>query len=298
MTNKATAVDEQIRQLPCWQGELRIESLDGGITNHNFKVSDTGNNADYVVRLGFDIPVHHISRVREIAAGQAAHAAGISPEIVHASDGVLVMCFIDGKTLAPEDVNNRLLLERFLPVLKDCHNSVPGYLRGAPPFFWVFHVVRDYAASLRDSNSAHLARLPELLDASDQLQSASAPFDIVFGHNDLLAANLIDDGDRLWLIDWEYAGFNSPLFDLGGLASNNELTEEDERWLLDAYFETAVTDELWRRYQAMKCASLLRETLWSMVSEIHSTIDFDYAAYTRENLDRFETSFTAFKTLK
>ena len=67
----------------------------------------------------------------------------------------------------------------------------------------------------------------------------SGPIDLVFGHNDLLAANFIDDGKRLWLIDWDYAGFNSPLFDLGGLASNNELAPTDEEWLLEAYFERA-----------------------------------------------------------
>ena len=59
----------------------------------------------------------------------------------------------------------------------------------------------------------------------------------MFGHNDLLAANLIDDGERLWLVDWEYGGFNSPLFDLGGLASNNELPPELEEWLLEPYFD-------------------------------------------------------------
>jgi len=95
----------------------------------------------------------------------------------------------------------------------------------------------------------------------------------------------------------DYAGFNSPLFDLGGLASNNGLTEPQERWLLETYFETALTDALWHRYQAMKCASLLRETMWSMVSEIHSKLDFDYPAYTRQNLARFEAAFDAFRTM-
>jgi thiamine kinase-like enzyme len=110
----------------------------------------------------------------------------------------------------------------------------------------------------------------------------------------LLPANFIDDGSRLWLIDWDYAGFNSPLFDLGGLASNNELTAEQETWLLETYFERPVDDALRRRYQAMKCASLLRETLWSMVSEIHSDIDFDYAAYTADNLTRFQGAVKEF----
>ncbi len=111
----------------------------------------------------------------------------------------------------------------------------------------------------------------------------------MFGHNDLLAANLIDDGIRLWLVDWEYGGFNSPLFDLGGLASNNELSPDPEDWLLETYFGAPVTDDLRRRYAAMKCASLLREAMWSMVSELHLTVDFDYQAYTAENLRRFES---------
>jgi thiamine kinase-like enzyme len=127
------------------------------------------------------------------------------------------------------------------------------------------------------------------------LEEAAGPFEIAFGHNDLLAANFLDDGKRLWLIDWDYAGFNTPLFDLGGLASNNELSEAAERTMLETYFDRPLTDNLSRRYTAMKCASLLRETLWSMISEIHSTIDFDYAGYTAENLARFERAYQAFE---
>ncbi len=78
------------------------------------------------------------------------------------------------------------------------------------------------------------------------------------------------------------------MFDLGGLASNNELSPEQEDWLLEAYFAAPVTEDLRRRYAAMKCASLLREAMWSMVSELHLTVDFDYQAYTAENLRRFE----------
>src|SRR3546814_3608967 len=92
-----------------------------------------------------------------------------------------------------------------------------------------------------------------------------------------------------------YAGFNSPLFDLGGLASNNQLAPAQEDWMLEAYFERPVDDSLRRRYQAMKCASLLRETLWSMVSEIHSDIDFDYRAYTADNLARFQAAVQDFQ---
>jgi thiamine kinase-like enzyme len=161
--------------------------------------------------------------------------------------------------------------------------------------FWVFHVIRDYAASLKESGSLHLPLLTALIAKAERLEAAAGPFEIAFGHNDLLAANFLDDGKRLWLIDWDYAGFNTPLFDLGGLASNNEFSQAAEQMMLEIYFGRPPTDDLRRRYGAMKCASLLRETLWSMISEIHSTIQFDYAAYTAENLARFERTYQAFE---
>ena len=125
----------------------------------------------------------------------------------------------------------------------------------------------------REDGHRLAAELPRYMAAAERLEQAVGPVEIVFGHNDLLAANLIDDGTRLWLVDWEYGGFNSPLFDLGGLASNNELPPALEERLLELYFEAPVTDDLRRRYHAMKCASLLREAMWSMVSEIHLSID-------------------------
>jgi thiamine kinase-like enzyme len=74
------------------------------------------------------------------------------------------------------------------------------------------------------------------------------PVTIVFGHDDLLAANLIDDGQRLWLIDWDYAGFNSPPFDLANLASNYEFTPELESRLLSGYFGAGLNASIARGY--------------------------------------------------
>jgi thiamine kinase-like enzyme len=163
--------------------------------------------------------------------------------------------------------------------------------------FWVVHVVHDYAHSLREANSPHAPRLPDLLARAALLETTVGPIDVVFGHNDLLAANFIDDGQRLWLVDWDYAGFNSPLFDLGGLASNSELPLDQAEQVLSLYFGKPVDDQLRRRASAMTAASLLRETMWSMVSEIHSTVDFDYAAYTAENLGRFEAAYATYLAL-
>ena len=281
--------------LAIWTGPVSPEPLGGGLTNLNFVVEDAGKR--YVVRIGDDIVEHQVMRFNELAASRAAHAAGLSPAVVHHQPGVLVLDFIDAVTLDEEAVRTSAMLERIVPLVRRCHHAIPEHLRGPVLMFWVFHVLKDYGAALRDGDSPHLSRLAELMEKADRLQQAVGPIDVVFGHNDLLAANFLDDGERLWLIDWDYAGFNSPLFDLGGLASNNGLTEARERWLLETYFETALTDALWHSYRAMKCASLMRETMWSMVSELHSKLDFDYAAYTRENLTRFEAAYDSFRTM-
>jgi thiamine kinase-like enzyme len=276
-----------------WQGTVDPQPLSGGITNVNFLVEDAGRR--YVVRVGEDIPVHQVKRFNELAASRAAAAAGISPAVVHHEPGVLVLDYIDGRTLAAEDLRRPDILAQALPLVVRCHRELPKFLRGPALAFWVFHVIRDYGWTLKEGNSPHAVLLPALQELAGRLEEAVGPVEIVFGHNDLLPANFLDDGTRLWLIDWDYAGFNSPLFDLGGLASNNELAPAQEDWMLETYFERPLDDALRRRYQAMKCASLLRETLWSMVSEIHSDIDFDYAAYTAENLARFQAAITEFQ---
>ncbi|MFZ2017402.1 MAG: choline/ethanolamine kinase family protein [Methyloceanibacter sp.] len=269
--------------------------LAGGITNQNFTVEDRGRR--YVVRVGDDILVHGVVRANELAASRAAHLAGLSPGVVHAEPGILVLDFIEGRTFKPEDVRKPANLERLVDMVRRCHRDIPQHLRGPVAMFWVFHVVRDYAHTLSDGNSQHLTMLPDLLLRAARLEAAVGPIDVVFGHNDLLAANFIDDGRRLWLVDWEYAGFNSPLFDLGGLASNSELFPDQAEQALSLYFGKPVDDELRRRAAAMSAASLLRETMWSMVSEIHSTVDFDYTAYTVENLRRFESAYAAYLTM-
>ncbi len=278
--------------LPFWSGPVEPEPLGGGITNVNFLVRDGGRK--YVARIGGDIPVHQVMRFNELAASRAAAAAGLSPAVLYHEPGALVIDYIEGRTLSDEDIRDPAMLQRIVPLIRRCHCEVARHLRGPVLMFWVFHVIRDYARTLREADSRHCSRLPDLLAAAGVLEQAVGPVEIVFAHNDLLAGNFIDDGERLWLIDWDYAGFNSPLFDLGGLASNNALTEAQEEMLLEQYFGQAPDDALRHRYRAMKCASLLRETMWSMVSEIHSDIDFDYAAYTAGNLARFAAAYDQF----
>ena len=282
---------ELIRALPLWTGPVEITPLSGGITNRNYLVAERGRRL--VVRLGQDIPVHGILRFNERAASRAAAAAGVSPEVVHTAPGVLVIRYVEGRTLAPADI--RADRDRCVALVQRAHRDVARHLRGPALSFNVFHILRDYGRTLAEDGSRMTARLPELLQAAETLEEAAGPLALVFAHNDLLAGNFIDDGQRLWLIDWDYAGFNTPLFDLGGLSANNGFDEDADTAMLEAYFQRPASDELRLRYRAMRCAALLREAMWSMVSEIQSDIEFDYVAYTAENLARFEAAWRTFE---
>jgi thiamine kinase-like enzyme len=278
--------------LACWSGPVAPEPLPGGITNVNFVVGDGGQR--YFVRIGEDIPIHGVLRFNELAAARAAELAGVSPALIYSEPGVMVTRFIEGRTYEAADLRVAERLGAVVELIKRVHYVMPKHLRGPVLMFWVFHVIRDYAATLRDDRSPRVPMLNELLARADALEQAVGAIDLVFGHNDLLPGNFIDDGERLWLVDWDYAGFNSPLFDLANLAANNDYPPEMERDLLGLYFGSPADAGLLRRYAAIKCASALRETMWSMVQEMHSTLDFDYPAYTDANLARFERAYADF----
>jgi thiamine kinase-like enzyme len=193
--------------LPCWGRRVSPVPLAGGLTNDNFVVEDGGRR--YVVRVGGDIPAHNIVRTSEAAASRAAHAAGVSPRVHYADSAALVIDFVDGRTLTPEDVRAPENRARLVDLIKRAHREIPKHFRGPAPLFWVFQVVRHYDRVLREFRSPHVSMLSALAPMAERLEQAVGPIDIVFGHNDMLAANLLDDGQRLWLVDWEYAGFNA-----------------------------------------------------------------------------------------
>ena len=278
---------DKIKSLPIWSGPIEISPLEGGITNFNYLVKDSGK--DLVVRMGSDIPEHLVYRSNEILVSKAAFEIGVSPELIYNEPGILVLDYIKSTTLEP--ITIRKNLERIIPIVKKIHHSIPNKLSGQPSIFWVFYVIKYYSNFLLKNKSTHSSLISDLLSKSNKLQELSSPREIVFGHNDLLAANFLDDGSKIWVIDWEYGGFNDPLFDIGGLASNNDFDLDMENLALEMYFDKKPSKELIIKYNAMKTASLLRETMWSMVSEITSKLDFSYADYTSENLSKFRDSF-------
>jgi thiamine kinase-like enzyme len=282
-------VEGRISALPIWSGPVRLAPLSGGISNLSFTAID--GSGKYVVRITRDFPFHHVFRDRELMSARAAHAAGFAPEVVHAEPGLMVSRFIDGKVLSIDDVRGDIL--RVAEFLCRFHRDMPAGISGPGFIFWVFHVNRDYVRQLAERGDD--ARFADWRRINDELEVAQIALPIQFGHHDLLPANLIDDGKRLWLIDYEYAGFDTAMFDLANLSSNNNFSVEQSHQLLEAYFGRAPDEAMLRSHAAMEAASLLREALWSLVSVAHlDRPGVDYGAYADDNFTKLDASLAAY----
>ncbi len=276
--------EDNILQLPCWNGSISIAPLSGGLSNANYLVTDA--NGKHVVRFGKDYPFHHVSREREVLVARAAHAAGFAPEVQYAAAGVMVTAYLNAKTFSADDVKANA--QRVGTLIRAFHNAMPQFMTGTANMFWVFHVIRDYANTLRTAKSPHVEKLPKLLKQAEALEAAQNSMPIIYGHHDLLPANFLDDGEKLWLIDFEYAGFGTAMFDLAGVSSNAMMQHDQRQQLLMAYLGAKPDAPFQQSFAAMECASLLRETLWAMTSSLFlAAPGVDYDAYTAENMVRY-----------
>ncbi|WP_050524527.1 choline kinase family protein [Pseudorhodobacter wandonensis] len=283
---------DRILALPCWQGDVTAEPLAGGLSNEIWKVTDAVG--PHVLRFGVDYPFHHVNRAREAMVSRAAHACSFAPAVEYTTPGVMVTEFVQARTWDAKDVAQNPA--RIAIFLRSFHQKMPLVVSGEASLFWVFHVIRDYARTL--NGSVYSRFLPEFTALSAVLETVQVPLPIIFSHNDLLPANILDDGARLWLIDYEYAGFSTPLFDLANAASNAGMTQKQALTLLNTYFETPAEPPLLRAFEAMKVAALLRETMWAMVSDLHlSAPGVDYAAYLSENQSRLVAQIDAYQAL-
>jgi thiamine kinase-like enzyme len=276
---------DTILALPCWRGTPSGSPIPGGLSNEIWKVKDAAGA--HLVRLGRDYPFHHVDRAREAMTARAAHAAGFGPAVEHTASGVMVTRFLDARTWGEEDL--RADPARVARLLSGFHTRMPAEVSGPAFLFWPFHVIRDYARTL--AGTRHAGPLPGYLDLSSRMEAVQVPLPLVFGHHDLLPANFLDDGDRLWLIDYEYAGFGTALFDLAGAATNSGMEDEAAEELLSTYFGRTPEPDLARAFDAMQVASLLRETMWALVSDLHlAAPGVDYSAYAAENQSRLDAA--------
>ena len=276
-----------IRSLPFWKNEIKIKAIKGGLTNQNFLVQE--NSKKFFVRLGDDMPEHNISRSKELIASNAAAEIGLSPAVIYNTKGVLVLEYIEGAMLSIDSIVDKL--ESIISLIKKIHSEMSKKLYGHSVNFGAFDAIKRYAKLIKNHKSSYTQLLPSLLFQADKLEINTSPYDIVFCHNDLIFTNFLDDEDHLWIVDWEYSGFNNPLFDLGDFASHNNFSKKKEIYLLENYFEKKINDKLLLEFYSFKCAAFLREAMWSMVAELTSKIDFNFLIYTQEKLAKFNDEY-------
>lgn len=278
--------------LPLWSGPVEPKPMTGHLGNLSFFVEDSGRK--YVVRFGRDYPFHHVFRARELMSARAAHRAGFGPEIVHTGPGVMVGSYLEAVTCSADEI--RANASRLAETLRRFHETMPTHVSGAGFMFWPFHVVRDYARTLRVGEHRMADKLDRWVAMANAMERVQLPMPVIFGHNDLLPENILDDGERLWFIDYEYAGFTTCVSDLAGIACNADFSDAEMDELLAAYFGGRPSLELRRSFDAMLCVATLREALRGMVAELHIDMpEFDFAGYAEANLARLEVALDRYR---
>jgi thiamine kinase-like enzyme len=265
--------------------ELRLSALSGGITNRNFLVTAAGADERYVVRLaGNDTHLLGISREVEHAATVAAAGVGVGPEVVAfiRPEGYLLTRFIEGEPVSLEEVRRPDMLRRVADSVRRVHGgpAIPG-------LFVPLRIVEAYRALAAERGVAIPPAYERARAAGRRIEAAllAAPLEPRPCHNDLLNANFIDDGERIRIVDWEYAGMGDPYFDLGNFSINHELPPEADEVLLEAYAAT-VTAAGRGRLALMRIVSDFREAMWGVLQQGISALDVDFVAYADEHFER------------
>jgi thiamine kinase-like enzyme len=267
--------------------ELTLTPLSGGITNRNFLITVAGSQDRYVIRLaGNDTHLLGISREVEHAATVAAAGVGVGPEVVAfiRPEGYLVTRFIIGSPVSLEEVHRPETLARVADSVRRIHGgpAIPG-------LFVPLRVVEAYRALALARGVGQPSGWSAAYDAGRRIERAlhDAPLPLAPCHNDLLNANFIDDGERIRIVDWEYAGMGDPFFDLGNFSINHELTPDEDVALLGAYDQTDAPDPArLARLTLMRVVSDFREAMWGVLQQGISTLDVDFVAYADEHFDR------------
>ncbi len=279
------ALKEVVNSMPAWVSADRVEAeyISGGITNRNYCVRVDGE--PFFVRLaGEETGALGIDRDNERSAVEAAAAAGMGPEVVAflPEHGCLITEWIEGTPVPPEDLRQRAMVARLVRSVKAFHGcpKIPGA-------FSPFRVVELY----RDSAENRGVKVPEvywfLLERAREVEEAfqQEPTPLRPCHNDLLNANFLLCGDRVMIVDYEYAGMGDVFFDLGNLSVNNDFDEDTDLALLELYFGT-VTPSRVARLKLMRLMSDFREAMWGVMQQALSTLDFDYEDYANKHFAR------------
>jgi len=268
--------------------ELKIEPIAAGLTNQNFRVEVDGK--PFFVRLpGSSTDLLAVDRENELYNTRAAAAAGVGPKVIHhdPESGALVLEWIDGLTMSNAAFAAPGTPARVAEALRRLHAG-PRFSDAFDMFRlseFYLGVVEERSIRIPDGYREELPKVA-LIEAA----LATHPRATVPCHNDLLAENYLDDGRRLWIVDYEYSGNNDPTFELGNTAQELGFDAARQQELCAAYFGEA-TPALLARMRLQMIMSDVGWTLWAAIQAAISSIDYDFWGWAEERWGRASTAF-------
>jgi thiamine kinase-like enzyme len=279
-----SVIDEVVSKIEDWKGKhASIQPLSGGLTNSNFKVVVEGH--PFFVRVpGESTELLAIDRKNEFYNTRAAAQAGVGPNVLYhfPEFNVMILEFLNGKTMSKESLNASGMPARMAESIKRLH--------AGPRFYSDFNMFRltEYYLAICSERyikipDGYMNRLSTVAKIENAL--LSDPLPSVPCNNDLLAENYIDDGESLWLIDYEYSGNNDPCFELGNTCQEMQFNEDQIREVCFAYFGTYSTNMIAR----MKLNMIMSDVgwgLWAAIQASTSRIVFDFWGWAMERWGR------------
>jgi thiamine kinase-like enzyme len=270
--------------------QVQVSELSGGLTNANYLVVADGEK--FVVRIpGRSTELLAVDRENERHNANAAATTGVSPAVIEVLRGwdVMILEFVEGTTMSGDALRTPEQARRMAGSLRLLHTS-PRFRED----FDMFRLTEFYLGVCDDRRVAIPGGFRERLDRVREIERAfsSNPVQAVPCHNDLLAENYIDDGRRLWIVDFEYSGNNDPCFELGDTAQECGFDQELRATLCEAYFGGLREDRLAR----MNLQALMADvgwTLWAAIQATISTIEYDFWGW---SVERWERALAVFES--
>ena len=267
-----------------------ITELPGGLTNRNYKVSTPGGT--FVARIwspGGDLLA--INRDHEYRNSVIAAAAGVGAPVIEyrPQDCVLVLGFLEGRTYGDADVQDPRNIPRIAAAVRRLHRA-QRFVND----FDMFQIQPRYRQAARTAGMRVPVGYDDLAPAFESARRALAVRDegTVPCNNDLLAANFIDDGERIALIDYEYSGNNDPCFELGNIAGECGLSGDGLADLVTAYYGRPRPSRM-ARAALFGLVSRYGWTLWGAIQHATSPLDFDFWSWAMERFEGAAAGFTS-----
>jgi thiamine kinase-like enzyme len=279
---------ETLSQIPLLAGrdhsDLRIERL-GGLSNTNYKL--TGPEMCIVVRLAGAGTEAYVNRRSEARNARAAAKAGVAPEVLYSDDrrGIFVTRFVEGaQPLDAGRAGSTPYLARIGRKLRDLHTRSDPFANTFNPYGQLDRYVAILEAHRQKPQGGFLDALTGLHSLRGVVDARARAFTPC--HCDLLPENILDDGKRLFIIDYEFSGNCDPLWDLGDFSGEANLGESQDRVLLQSYFGGAVPPEAQALFIVYKAVSLLLAAGWAQVQIANANVIEDFKTYAEVRLAR------------